>query len=137
MIWWTSSPCDPRAFDPMPRVNPRRLHLKKTCNIVPHGKNKRDGQVYKVRRNIRLESSDNRDAYMYYNPILRVNMNIHTCHLRTMQALAWVRVALPRGLARHVASTWLPRENNPPFIPFNCFKRFKLKNKFRKIRKDP
>ena len=52
---------------------------------------------------------------MYYNPILRVNMHIHTCHLRARQALAWVRVALPRGLACHVAPTWVQRENKPIF----------------------
>ena len=40
---------------------------------------------------------------MYYNPILLVNINMHTCHLRATQALAWLyHVALrassyPRG----------------------------------------
>ena len=48
---------------------------------------------------------------MYYNPILRVNINMYTCHLRAMQALAWVRVALPRGLACHVASNEIVRFN--------------------------
>ena len=56
------------------------------------------------------------DAYMYYNLILRVNINMHaTCHLHATQALAWARVALPHGLACHVASTWVPRENKPLF----------------------
>ena len=55
---------------------------------------------------------------MFYNPILRVNKYIHMCHICTMQALAWVRVALLRGLACLVASTWVPRENKPPFYCF-------------------
>ena len=50
------------------------------------------------------------DAYMYYNPILRVNVNMYTCHLRPMEALAMVRVALPHGLACHIASTWVPHD---------------------------
>ena len=74
---------------------------------------------------------------MYYNPILLVNKNIHTCHLRATQALAWVRVALPRGLACHVASTWVPRENNPPFYSFlivlNDLKSKINSEKFKKI----
>ena len=52
---------------------------------------------------------------MYYNPILQINVNMHTCHIAPTQALAWVRVALPRGLACHVASTWVPLENKPLF----------------------
>ena len=31
---------------------------------------------------------------------------------------AWVRVTMPRGLACHVASTWVSRKNNPPFYYF-------------------
>ena len=50
--------------------------------------------------------------------ILRVNINMHTCHIRTTQALAWVRVALSRGLACHVASTWSRAKINPLFILF-------------------
>ena len=53
---------------------------------------------------------------MYYNPILQININMHdTCHIHATQALAWVCVALPRGLACHVASTWVPRKNKPLF----------------------
>ena len=59
------------------------------------------------------------DAYMYYNPILRVNINMHaTCHLRATQALAWARVALSRGPECHIASTWVPHKNRPPFPLF-------------------
>ena len=46
---------------------------------------------------------------MYYNPILRVNINMHMCHLRASQALAWVRVAMAHGVVCHVASMWVPR----------------------------
>ena len=38
-----------------------------------------------------------------------------TYHIRATQALAWVRVALPRGLVCHVTSTWVPHENKPLF----------------------
>ena len=80
---------------------------------------KEKGLVYNMRRNIRLANCNNRDAYMYYNPILQISINMHdTCHLRAMQALAWVRMALPRGLACHVASTWVPRKNKPLFALF-------------------
>ena len=41
-------------------------------------KKKANARVYKMQKNKGLASSDNRDAYMYYNPILRVNINIHT-----------------------------------------------------------
>ena len=44
--------------------------------------------------------------------------NICTRHLYATQALAWVRVALPRGLACHIASTWVPRDIYPIFAPF-------------------
>ena len=43
---------------------------------------------------------------------------MHICHLRAKQVLAWVRVALSRGLACHVASTWVPRENKLPVYSF-------------------
>ena len=67
-----------------------------------------------------------------------------TClrHLTAMQALTWVRVALPRGLACHVASAWVPRHATSargccgkitPLCPF--FKRIKSKTKFPKIQK--
>ena len=59
--------------------------------------------------------------------ILRVYINIHaTCHLRAMQALAWARLALPRGLACHVAPTWILHENKPLFcFIFICFNHLK------------
>ena len=41
-----------------------------------------------------------------------------TRHFRATQALAWVRMALPRGLACHVASTRVSRENKPVFVIF-------------------
>ena len=60
-----------------------------------------------MRRNKGLASSDNRDAYMYYNPILRVNINMHTrvtfVSRRRSSGSAWLcHVALratshPRG----------------------------------------
>ena len=46
---------------------------------------------------------------MYYNPKY-INI-LCICHIRA----AWARVALPRGLECHVASTWL-RANKPPFL---------------------
>ena len=72
-----------------------------------------------------------RNAYMVYNRMYEI-YNMYMCHIRTTQALAWVRMALPRGLVCHVASTWVP------FFNFLIvFKRFKLKNKFKKIQKNP
>ena len=41
-----------------------------------------------------------------------------THHFHSTQALAWARVALPRGLMCHVASTWVPHENKPLFVIF-------------------
>ena len=73
---------------------------------------------------------------MYYNPILRVNINMHTshpCHAGTR----WVRVALPCGLACHVASTRVPRDKYPLFCSFlinlNDFKIKINSDKFQKI----
>ena len=66
--------------------------------------------------------------------ILQVYINMQaTCHLRTTQALAWACMALSRGLACHVAPTYVPRKNKPLFPLFNCFNTLKIKNKFRKI----
>ena len=74
------------------------------------------------------------DAYMYYIPILRVNINMHAmCHLRATHVLAWAHVALPRGLECHVAPTWVLHENITPFSTFfNFFNHLKFKNKFEK-----
>ena len=56
---------------------------------------------------------------MYYNLILRVIIiYAYMCHLRATQVLAWVCVALPRGLACHIASTRVPREIKPLFVIF-------------------
>ena len=52
--------------------------------------------------------------------LLRLNMN--KCHIRAMQALARVRVALPRGLACHVASTCA----HPKSAPFLRYFEFNL-----------
>ena len=54
-------------------------------------------------------------AYKYYN---LSNKNIYVkCHLSAMQALARVRVALPRGPECYVASTWA-RAKNARFLLF-------------------
>ena len=53
---------------------------------------------------------------MYYNP--KYNDIYVYVSYRATQALVWVRVALPRGLACHVASTWVSRENMSLFYPF-------------------
>ena len=61
---------------------------------------------------------------MYYNLCI-INIR-YICHLCATQALAWVHVALPRGLACHVASTWVQAINAPHFALFfinlNAFK---------------
>ena len=62
-----------------------------------------------------------RNAYMYYNAKYDDIYNMYTCHVRATQALAWVNAALPRGLACHVASTWVPHKNIPLFVPFELF----------------
>ena len=55
---------------------------------------------------------------MYYNPILRVNINMHkTSHLRATQALAWVRVALPCGLVLGFARFQRCRVPLPETVP--------------------
>ena len=53
----------------------------------------------------------------------------HTCHLCAMQAPTWARVALPRGLVCHVASTRVPHDKITPFCPFLIvLNNFKIKN---------
>ena len=56
-------------------------------------------------------------AYTYYNLCNKKYMCIIR-HLSATQALARVRVALPRGLACHVASTWARAKNARFFAIF-------------------
>ena len=65
-----------------------------------------------------------------------------TRHIHAMQALAWVHVVLPRGLACHVASTRVPRcatlarGSFGKNTPFCHFKGIKIKINSRKIQKN-
>ena len=75
---------------------------------------------------------------MHYNPNITSKYKYVCADIRAMHALAWARVALPHGLEYHVASTWVPRENKPPFSSFfNCFNHITIENKFKKILKNP
>ena len=65
-------------------------------------------------------------------------------HLYATQALAWVHLALPRGLACHVASTrvphhvspWFMQENNPLFAILKTIKSVKSKINSEEIQKN-
>ena len=110
--WWSGGPhvhcIDTLWSHPTHQVVQCHLHFKIRAEHSPTWRKTKRRDGYITCGGLRgLASSDNRDAYMYYNPILRVNINMHTCHLRAMQALTWVRVALPCGLACHVASAWV------------------------------
>ena len=71
------------------------------------------------------------------NIILAIYINNAHVTSRCVGA-AWARMALPRGLACHVASTWVPRENKPLFA-FNLIVLIDLKSKInsKKSRKIP
>ena len=59
------------------------------------------------------------------NHILMIYINNAHVTSRCVGA-AWARMALPRGLACHVAPTWVPRENKNPFVLFLII--FNIKN---------
>ena len=79
---------------------------------------------------------------------LGIRMNLRgsatrLCHINATQAFAWVRVALPRGLACHVISVQVPRRatsgrgscrKNNLFLPF-FLKRIKSKINSKKSKK--
>ena len=52
-----------------------------------------------------------------YDNLSIIIIYMYTRHLSATQALARVRVAVPRGPERHVASTWA-RMINAPFCNF-------------------
>ena len=126
-LWWTASTSNRcamiRAPSDLTLIRTRVLHTKGPVELSPTWRKLKKQIGFITCVDLKGQrTSDNWKAYMYYNHILRVNMHIHTCHLRATQALPWVRVALPRGLACHVAFTWVPRKNTPFFsFFFNYF----------------
>ena len=78
-------------------LSPTRRKLRKSIGFITFAQLK--GQ----------HNFDNRNAYMYYNPyIYDIHKYAHVTSHRV--GVAWVRVALPRGLACHIAPAWVSRK---------------------------
>ena len=120
-------------------------HLKSHGNIVPHGGNEGKGQVLNVgRRNAfalppqlsnqgpltRGPFTCQPPSHCHVAPPGRPRGLAWSCHMSALSpchlGAAWARVALPRGLACHVASARVPRHVSPRFLqkipPFCLFK---------------
>ena len=113
VIRWTLRPRDPRAIFTallIQRISFGHIACIKKLewNIVPHGEKKGTNGYIRCDVLRGLASFVNRDAYMYYNPILRVNKYTHVSYPRHVGACVGPRGSatwpcVPRRI--HVAPT--------------------------------
>ena len=102
--------------DPTHRMRPRHLHLKHIVWISPTRNKLKDIVGFIIPdglEDLNTLPHNGRPNFILYIWIINII-------IRRVGA-AWARVALPRGLECHVASTWDPRKNINHFCIFKCY----------------